>query len=147
MYNAIKYLQLNDLSDDILDRSDDLEIYPLVVYTDSTFGAEGINKIMNDKFKNILREHPLSGLIVEGVSFVNLSYFEMHQEYLCNEIIDFFSLLRSYQAHVLKPEYSTASFEVYSRAYFAENKVVDLKSSYKLTENLHKVNPDLKGTK
>lgn len=144
LFNAVEYLAERDLSADKLDRQNGLELYPLIVYTDSTFGAEGINKILNDQFKAMLKKHPQPDLTIEGVTFINLSYFEMHQEYLEGEIIDFFSLLRGYQQHVLKPENTTASFEVYSRVYFATNDVQNIRSSYKLKENLAKIDPNLR---
>lgn len=143
LFNAVSYLEKQDLKEDELDRSTPLNIYPVVVYTDTAFGAEGINKIMNDKFKDMLAKNPVNDLVVQGVTFINLNYFEHHEEYLDRQIVDFFGLLSGYQAHILDAKFATSSFEVYSRVYFKENNMSDLPPGKKLAENMRKIAPEL----
>jgi len=143
LFNAVEYLSSDEVSADKLDRRNGIEIYPLIVYTDITFGAEGVNKILNDQFKIMLKNRPESDVKVEGVTFINLSYFESHYEYIKGELIDFFSFITDYQQHISQPENATASFEVYSRVYFANNNIPDIQSSYKLNENFAKIQLDV----
>jgi len=91
----------------------------------------------------MLKNRPESDVKVEGVTFINLSYFESHYEYIKGELIDFFSFITDYQQHISQPENATASFEVYSRVYFANNNIPDIQSSYKLNENFAKIQLDV----
>ncbi len=134
LLNASLYLQKTDLVLDPLDRTIGLQIYPVVVYTDLSFGNEGINKIMNDKFAELCDAQDFGDMRVEGVTFVNLNYFEHHEEYLCDGLVDIFDMLDGYQQHVKLPINATASFETYSRAYFDESQLPDIPPGSKLKD-------------
>ncbi len=142
LYNAVKYLENSDLINDITDRNTPLDIYPVIVYTDQSFGHEGINKMFNKSFQMLLAGHTFQNVKVNGVTFINLNYFEVHEAYLSSGTINLYELIKKYQEYVSEQNQSTTTFEVFSRAYFRENNVVDIKENKLLKENMAIIMPE-----
>lgn len=94
-----------------------LEIYPVIVYTDAPFGIEGVNKKFKEQFGAALAKLSLSNIIVKEVTFINLNYFELHQEYLNGNIMNIFNLIDAYHQHTSAADYALTPFEVFSRFY------------------------------
>ena len=143
LHNAIVYLENNDIRQDVLSDMETLEIYPTVVYTDQSFGNDGLNEVFNQKFSDLIKVSNLNKLVVRGVTFINLNYFEVHEEYFLTGLIDIFDFLDGYQGYVKNPGLSNTSFEVYSRAYLRENNIPDLPRNTLLTQNLQQIIPQL----
>lgn len=105
-------------------------IYPIIVYTDNSFGVSGLNFHYNSIFQqNINNYLPHSTSQIKNVTFINLSYLEMHREYFANNILDLFNLLDAYFCHIQNEEYSMTTFEAFSRLYMSEKQIEDLPSS------------------
>ncbi|WP_158861614.1 hypothetical protein [Lunatibacter salilacus] len=121
LYNAVKYIENNALFFDEITEEATLNIYPIVVYTDLSFGYEGINKILKKKFSEMLSSETFTKTKVKDVTFINLSYFEIHEDYLNQEFIELFKFIEEYHQHTQKEQYRTTPFEVYSRFYLKEN--------------------------
>ncbi len=137
LINAINDIELNNVSFDDSFSKENLEIYPLIVYTDSSFGMEGVNKMFKEMFLEEINKQDLS-ITVKEVTFINLSYFENHEDYFNQNYLNLFQLLENYHAHTLNTNYSLTSFEVFSRFYMNDNVPENLESVsfMKLTERI-----------
>ncbi|AZB25994.1 hypothetical protein EG339_16060 [Chryseobacterium bernardetii] len=122
LYNAIKYIEKNTVNFDYLFENGKPNIYPIVVYTDSSFGYEGINKILKQKLNQLMSSESFEKIIVKEVTFINLSYFELHEDLLKQGIIDLQDYVEEYHKHTKNEKYSTTPFEVFSRFYFRQVK-------------------------
>ncbi len=137
LINAIKDIELNGISFDDSFSKNELEIYPIILYTDSSFGMEGINKMFNEKFLEGIKELDIT-VTVKNITFINLSYFEIHEDYFNQNILNLFQLLDSYHNHVINIDYSLTPFEVYSRFFMNEHAIENLESTsfQRLTERI-----------
>lgn len=117
LLNAIKDMDANSVSFDSSIPKTDLEIYPVIVYTDSTFGIEGLNKYFKGKFANEIERLKLRNIIVKDIAFINLNYFELHEDYFNQKYLDIYKLLNGYFEHTKNADYSLTPFEIYSRFY------------------------------
>lgn len=117
LLNAIKDIDDNSISFDNSIPKTDLEIYPVIVYTDATFGIEGVNKYFKEKFANDIENLKLKNVIVKDVTFINLNYFEIHEDYFNQNYLDIFKVLNGYFDHVKEVNFSLTPFEVFSRFY------------------------------
>lgn len=115
-----------------------IEIYPIVVYTDNALGMDGINFLYKDSFKALLNK-PNSNITIENVVFINLSYFEVHEELFEAHSIDIFNLLKEYNNHTEKTEYKLTPFEVFSRFYLRKINAPNLPDSKKFQEAIKKI--------
>lgn len=95
----------------------DLVIYPVIVYTDLSFGTDGLNEHYRDKFNEIIADLNLKNISVQNLTFINLNFFEFSQDYFAKGITDVFVYLENYQEHVKKEGFKLTPFEVFSRAY------------------------------
>ena len=115
LYNAIIDIDSHSVSFDSFIDSD-IELYPVVLYTDNSFGIDGLNKYYRELF-----EHRLNGvklkISVKPIIFINLNYFEMHCEYFANNRLDIWNLIDEYNRYIEKPNYELTPFEIYSRWY------------------------------
>jgi len=141
LYNAVKYLETADVVNDTLDRGSITEVYPMIVYTDRSFGHDGINKKFKLQFRKMLEQDTWVNLKINDVSFVNLNYFEAHEQYLAREIIDIFKLLGQFASYVDQPNNSLTQFEVFSRAYFEENEVPNIHDNPVFSSNVALIMP------
>lgn len=139
LFNAVKYIENNTLSFDVIDEENILNIYPIVVYTDLPFGYEGINKIFKKKFKKLLDKENFVKTEVKDVTFINLNFFEIHEDYLKQNIIEIFKFIDEYHKHTLKEQYNTTPFEVFGRFYLRENLKAELVNSSLMTETLKRI--------
>ena len=96
---------------------DDLVIYPLIVYTDLSFGTEGLNKMYRSDFKGLFREINLKKMSIQDLTFINLNFFEFNQDYLGTGITNIFTYLDNYEEHVKNENFENVPFEVFSRSY------------------------------
>jgi hypothetical protein len=137
LINAIKDIELNGISFDDSFSKNELEIYPIILYTDSSFGMEGINKMFNEKFLNGIKELGIT-LTVKDITFINLSYFELHEDYFNQNFLNLFQLLDSYHNHVINIDYSLTPFEVYSRFFMNQQAIENFESTsfQRLTERI-----------
>ncbi len=117
LLNAIKDIDDNSVSFDNSIPNCGLEIHPIIVYTDSTFGIEGVNKYFKEKFKNVIDSSGLKNIVVNDVTFINLNYFEIHEDYFNKKHLDFFKVLLGYYEHTKEDNYALTPFEVFSRFY------------------------------
>jgi hypothetical protein len=125
LLNAIEYIEKNEIEFD-KNEGKEIEIYPIVIYTDLSFGYEGINKILNKKFQVELKKLNLKKVRVKDATFINLSFFELHEDYLKHNRLNLFNMIVEYHAHTKNPDVSTTPFEVFSRFYMKENIKKDL---------------------
>ena len=131
LLNAISDIDKNGISFDN-DIPEKINIYPVIIYTDNSFGADGLNS----HYRRIFSEKVSSDKVtVKDLVFINLSYFEMHWEYFANGSFELFSFIDEYIKHVQRDEYRMAPFEVFSRVYHKQKNIPDLPESdeFKLT--------------
>lgn len=115
--NAIKDINDNSVSFDSLPPNTVLEIYPIIIYTDSSFGIEGVNKYFKEKLTTEIESLNLKNIIVKNVTFINFNYFEINEDYFNQNKLDIFSVLNCYFNHIKDADYSLTTFEVFSRFY------------------------------
>lgn len=121
LFNAVKYIENNKLYFDEINEDGKLNIYPIVVYTDSSFGYEGINKILKKKFSDLLSSETFVKTTIKDITFINLNYFEINEDYLKQDFIELFKFIDEYHQHTQIELYSTTPFEVFSKFYLKEN--------------------------
>jgi hypothetical protein len=117
LLNALKDINDNSVSFDNSVPKSELEIYPIIIYTDTTFGIEGINKYFKEKFTKEIERLELQNIVVKDVTFINLNYFEINEDYFNQNYLDIFNVLNGYFDHVIEVNYSLTPFEVFSRFY------------------------------
>lgn len=135
LLNAIADIDNNGISFDS-NMPEQINIYPIIVYTDNSLGADGLNyhyrKIFSDKIN-------ANNVNVKDLILINLSYFEMHWGYFANGSFEFFSFIDEYIQHVQKDEYSMTPFEVFSRVYHKQHNIPDLPESDEFKQILGEV--------
>ncbi|QQS51132.1 MAG: hypothetical protein IPM71_16500 [Bacteroidota bacterium] len=141
LFNAVKYIESSTLSFDEIDEIGKLNIYPIVVYTDLSFGYEGINKILKNKFNELLNTETFTKTIVKDVTFINLNYFEIHEDYLKQDFIELFKFIEEYHQHTKIEQYRNTPFEVFSRFYLKENVKTELSNPSFMSEVLKQIIP------
>ncbi len=102
------------------------EIYPIIVYTDNSFGQEGLNAIYRKELNHQLAEFNLKNLIIQDLVFINLNFFEMRSHYFNNNSLDFYDMLDKYLEYIKSSKNRLTNFEVFGRHYTNENNIVDL---------------------
>lgn len=78
---------------------------------------------------------------MKEVTFINLSYFELHEDLLKQGIIDIQDYIEEYHKHTKNEKYSTTPFEVFSRFYLRENKKQVLGNTSFMLEILRQIFP------
>lgn len=123
LLNAITDLDKNSVSFDKFAEENlkSLEIYPTIAYTDQSFGMDGLNKMFNLKFEEELKKLAIKNIKVHPVVFINISYFEVHEDYLATKQIKFFDLIDNYFKHIQQHNYELTPIEVYSRFFLNNN--------------------------
>lgn len=117
LVNAIKDIIHNSVLFDEEIPIQQIEFFPVILYTDFTFGVEGLNKIYKEKFQDEIQKLQLKNIVIHDVTFINLSYLELHEDYLANGVLNFFDLIIGFHNHIKDPNYKLTPFEVYSRFY------------------------------
>jgi hypothetical protein len=116
LWNAIIDIDTHTVIFDKGPATNELEIYPVVVYTDTVFGVEGINKVHKEQFKNLLANYPVNASVKE-VTFINLNFFELREDYFAQKLLNIFTMLDAYHQHIQQSNYVLTPFEVFSRFY------------------------------
>jgi hypothetical protein len=96
---------------------EDLVIYPIIVYTDLSFGTDGLNEYYRGKFSEMIADLDLKNIFVQNLTFINLNFFEFSQDYFAKGITDVFVYLENYQEHIKDEKFKLTPFEVFSRSY------------------------------
>lgn len=117
LLNAIEDIEANSILFDTGLPQQKPTIYPIVLYTDQSFGVEGNNKIYKEKFSVALQNLNLKNVDVKEITFINLNFFELRQDYFAQKLMNFFDMLDGFHLHVKNPQYELTPFEVYSRSY------------------------------
>jgi hypothetical protein len=128
LLNAIVDIENNGVKVETFD-SLEKELYPIVLYTDNSFGLEGLNKIYKQKMQKELMTQNVKTLTVHEVTFINLNYFEVMQDYFTPNLINLFTIIREYHTYTKNEDYSKVSFEVFSRHYMNEHVTTQLEGS------------------
>lgn len=128
--NGIKVEEINEKT---------IELYPILLYTDFVFGTEGLNKYYKEKMQNEVDKLDLKDYTVHNLTFINLNYFEVMQDYLAQKKVDIFTLIKGYHEYTKERDFSSVSFEVYSRHYMNEYVKEDLDGSSLFKEYLPKI--------
>nr|WP_197486564.1 hypothetical protein [Mucilaginibacter sp. L294] len=118
--NAIKYLDNHTGNQNEFPFSEGSVIYPIVIYTDNAFGFDGINKIYKEKFCQLLQNEKVTVFEVKDVTFINLSFFEINEDYLKSGELDIFKLIEFYHEHTRLVDFSMTPFEVFATSYRKE---------------------------
>lgn len=92
-----------------------------MIYTDLSFGYEGVNKILKRKFSELISPKQFIKLNVKSITFINLRYFEVHEDYLRQGLINFLEMIDGFSFSYRKWKHSTTPFEVYGRFYLKAN--------------------------
>lgn len=117
LINAIKDIDKNSISFDTLETKERLEIYPIIIYTDLSFGIEGVNKIFKEKFNDEIQKISLNNVVVKDVTFINLNFFEIREDYFARKLLNLYQMLDDYHQHTTNSDYSLTPFEVFSRFF------------------------------
>ncbi len=117
LINAIKDIDANFVSFDSSVPENGLEIYPVIVYTDSSFGVEGVNKKFKEKFIFEIQKLNLQNVVVKNATFINLNFFEIREDYFSKQLMNLFQMLDEYHEHTKNPDYTLTPFEVFSRFF------------------------------
>jgi hypothetical protein len=136
LINAIKDIEENSVSFDSTIPTTELEIYPIIVYTDSSFGIEGVNKYFKEKFLKEIESLNLQNILVKDVTFINLNYFEINEDYFNQKYLDIFKVLNGYFNHTKEASYTLTPFEVFSRFYMNTYVPENLGSTSSFNKNL-----------
>lgn len=139
LLNAVQDINLNSVAFDTSVQHTNSEIYPVVLYTDFTFGIEGLNKIYREKFKKGLKAFTVKNLVVHDVTFINLNFFEIREDYLHQGLLNLFTMLAEFQQHVQHPNYQQTNFEVFSRFYMHQNVSQNLPLPLSFQRSLHEI--------
>lgn len=133
LLDAIIDIDAKSVSFDNIERTNRIDIYPVVAYTDNAFGAPGINKMFGKSFQEGLSNAAIANLTVYPLTFINLNFFELRQDYLSNKHIDLFEMLEGYHKHIAHPDFHLTTFEVFGKFYMLENGVpeMDTNSSFR----------------
>jgi len=131
LLNAVNDIEINGVLFDKDCPSSNLEIFPIILYTDFSFGIEGLNKVFKEKLNCKLNNFTFSKLRTNELTFINLSFFELHEEYLANKHLNIFAMLKEYHLHIKEPDYYLTPFESFSRFYMNKNISIEIgESSY-----------------
>lgn len=125
LVNAIEYISKHPIPFNSED-TNGCEIYPIVIYTDSALGMDGINYLYREKFKDMLSEKGISSENIKNVVFINLSHWEDHEQFFRDRHIDLFDMLTQYAVHISEPKYSKTPFEIFSRFFHNHNSIPEL---------------------
>jgi hypothetical protein len=117
LINAIRHLKQNPSDFQHLCLSQNKMIFPIVIYTDNSFGYDGMNKVYKEKFDMLLKEEHPDNFETKDVTFINLSFFELNEDYLKTEKLDIFNLITNYHTHIQDKNFSSAPFEVFATMY------------------------------
>lgn len=117
LLNAVEDVDNHSVSFDTSVPDIDLEIFPVIIYTDNTFGVEGVNNHFKKLFTKEIENLDIKNVKVRDVVFINLNYFEMHQDYLNHNYLDIFVIIDQYLQHIENTNFSLTPFEVFSRFY------------------------------
>ena len=116
LFNAVKDINDNSVSFDSSIKNEGLEIFPVIIYTDNSFGIEGLNKYYRELFENRIKGIELK-VKVHPIVFINLSYFEKHYKFYANNQLNIWDMLDKYNDYVKDHRYELTPFEIYSRFY------------------------------
>lgn len=111
---------------DTIETRETIELFPVIVYTDNTFGAPGINRLLGKRFLEGLSSISTERIKVYPLTFVNLNFFELREEYLSNKHMDLFDMLEAYHIHVRNPDCQLTTFEVFGKFYMEEKSMPNL---------------------
>lgn len=139
LLNAIEDIEANSILFDADLPQQKLIIYPVVLYTDQSFGVEGNNKIYRNKFSSELQKLNLKNIEVKEITFINLNFLELREDYFAQKLMNFFVMLDGYHVHCTNPEYELTPFEVYSRFYMNNHVPQELGTSSLYNELLKKI--------
>lgn len=127
---AVEDVDKNGINFDSAIKLDDLTIFPIIVYTDLSFGADGLNEHYREVFNDMIAELDLKNVSVQNITFINLNFFEFNQDYFAKKITDAFVYLEKYQEHVEEDNFKFAPFEVFSRSYNNDHENLGQPESY-----------------
>lgn len=114
LFNAVKDMNDNSVSFDSSVKNEEVEIFPIVIYTDNSFGIEGLNKYYRELFEKRIKSIELK-IKVHSIVFINLNYFEMHYELYANAQLNIWDMINKYNEYVIDHRYELTPFEIYSR--------------------------------
>ena len=98
-----------------------LVVYPVLVYTDNTFGFAGINKVLNNLYTELISFLPKPMFTICNVVFIDLTFFEVNMNVLKNKELDIFTVLNAFLDHLKIEQYSQTAFEAFAKEYIDEH--------------------------
>jgi hypothetical protein len=73
------------------------------------------------------------------VTFINLSYFEIHEELFKNRSIDIFNLIEEYHKHIQDDKYKYTPFEIFSQFYLRKINAPNMPESKRFQNAIKKI--------
>lgn len=121
LFNAIIDIDENGVRfDNCL--TNNITLYPVIIYTDHSFGFDGINYHYNKVFSEALERYKIKKLAcIKDVIFISLDYFEKHADFYSDGTTNFFFILDEYLNHIQRDEYKMTTFEQFSILYMRDN--------------------------
>lgn len=122
LLNAIIDIDKNGISfDNCL--TNNLTLYPVIIYTDLSFGFAGINYHYNKVFLEELNKYKIKNLSeIKDVIFISLDGLERYAHFYSDEETDFFFILDKYLEHIQLDEYKMTTFEHFLLSYLIDYK-------------------------
>lgn len=133
LIQAFKDIDQAGLGFDQVSITEDVEIFPIILYSDNAFGVEGLNKQYKAKFATHIEDEHITKFTVKPLTFVSLSFLELQEQFLADGRLDIFSMMDQYHEHTSQKDYDLTSFEVFAGLYMDSHLPVkgDLPNYYK----------------
>jgi hypothetical protein len=123
LINAITDIHKYGVAFDSIVTDKKLELFPVILYTDHTFGVDSLNRRYDREFREEISKLNLQQLVVKPLVFINLNTFELHESNFADKQVNLFSLMEAYYKHIARENYANTPFEVFFRFYLNENNI------------------------
>jgi hypothetical protein len=123
LINAIIDIDKAGVSFDHIVPESKLEVYPVILYTDHTFGVDSLNYRYNRDYSNEVIKLKLLHVAAKPLTFINLNTFELQEGVFTKDNVNLFSALEAFHDHIKKENYENTPFEVFFRFYLNHHKI------------------------
>ena len=138
------YSRRYDFLNSYLNKIEKLEIYPIIVYSDQSLNAQGINYFINKRFKNFLNGKYID-LHVRDITMINLDFLLFYRELINMKKFNFINIIDRYINYINKnekyfdiqsgsAEKCLETFEMFFENYVKKVRKIQFNSSNELKE-------------
>ena len=138
------YSRRYDFLNSYLNKIGKIEIYPIIVYSDLSLNAQGINYFINKRFKNFLNGKYID-LHVRDITMINLDFLLFYRELINMKKFNFINIIDRYINYINKnekyfdiqsgsAEKCLETFEMFFENYVKKVRKIQFNSSNELKE-------------